>query len=98
MNDRKIIDSFHEACDAFLGDLRTGDGFKEDAYSALCSSLRQLAELLKDRDSVPKSVANQFVDLLSGIEGCREIYKGALDEKIFQATDEIGDLARECCS
>jgi len=97
MEIRMLIAEFDESWEEFDTDLRMHRGFNEAAYKRCCAALSQLAVELKSENSVPKELAMTFVDLVSAIEGCRDIYKGSLDEKIFQAMDELGDLARSCC-
>jgi len=41
-------------------------------------------------------VVNVLIDLVPALDAARYLYRGALDERLNQAIDELSDLARTC--
>jgi hypothetical protein len=87
-----------EAASRVLISLRQGHGIDSGAVVALKDALRNAAAAWSSSDTIPKSSANLFVDLGSGIESCRYLYSGQESEQIALLADEIGDLVRRCVS
>jgi hypothetical protein len=87
-----------EAASRVLISLRQGRGIDAGAVADLKDALRNAAAAWSSSDTIPKSSANLFVDLGSGIEACRYLYTGQEAEQVALLADEIGDLVRLCVS
>jgi len=81
-----------------LSALRRGEGLNRTGLEELRSALIHAAEAWRDIPSIPKSAANLFIDLGSGIESCRYLYPGSEGDEIAKVAEEISALIRECVS
>ena len=91
-----LIAELLDSSGAFYVPLRMGEGFDESAYRRLCDALQASAAALTKDDAVPKRVVNVLIDLVPALDAARYLYRGALDERLNQAIDELSDLAQTC--
>jgi hypothetical protein len=96
MNSRDVESELQAAATEFLTLLRQGRGMDTNAAGRLKNALREAAKQWERSDVVPKSAANLFVDLSSGIEACSYSYGPDEANRIRLVADEIADLVRRC--
>lgn len=85
-----------EAASRVLISLRQGRGIDARAAADLKEALRGAAVGWSSSDTIPKSSANLFVDLGSGIQACGYSYTGHEAEEIAILADDVSDLVRLC--
>jgi hypothetical protein len=92
----KIESELQAAAAEFLTILRQGRGPDEVAANRMKRALRAAANEWANSDMIPKSAANLFIDLASGIESCSCSYSGEEANRTRVLADEVADLVRAC--
>jgi hypothetical protein len=90
------IDGVLDAAERLARGLRRAQGIDQKAAEDLKAVLRHAIRILEPSPSVPKRLANLFVDLASSIKNMSHAYSGTEAEQISYLADEIGDLVRQC--
>lgn len=94
----KIETELQFAAEELLTSLRQGHGLNAKSAERLKNALRIAAQAWAETDVIPKSAANLFVDLSSGIEACGYAYGGVEQNTVKDLADEVADLVRACVS
>lgn len=93
-----LIETFIEKCVDFQLQIRQKDGFNEPLYNQLIELLQQIKPLLEGKDSIPKSLAEIFLDMWGAMTSCAEMYDSEVQQKIYVAADHLTYYAREICT
>ncbi len=80
----------------FLVPLRMGDGFDASKFEAFCDLIIALRTAWKESDSIPKSVANVFIDAYTAMVSSSYLYPDQTQHVQHQA-DLLNELIRACC-
>lgn len=91
----KVSQQLEAAAVACLTSLRLGEPFNEVLFNSLTSAIRTLHKKWADSDMLPKSAVVVLIDLSRMIEGCAPLYKGAEEERVMEASNEIMEVILE---
>jgi hypothetical protein len=89
---KRLLDSSQD----FLVPLRMGEGFLPERFEAFCSAITAFCLEWKDRDVIPKTVANIFVDAYTAMVASSYLYPSQASE-IQTRADAMNELIRACC-
>ncbi len=77
--------------------LREKRGLNEDLYEDLLELLKEIKDALQDSDSVPKALAEIFVDMYGAMTSSADLYPESERSDIYQGASLLCDTARDIC-
>ncbi|WEF34094.1 hypothetical protein [Pseudoduganella chitinolytica] len=93
-----LIEAFIEKWLDFQLQIRQKDGFNEPLFEELVKLLQQIKPLLERKDSIPKSLAEIFLDMWGAMTSCAEMYGIDVQQRIYVAADHLTNHARDICT
>ena len=94
----QLIETFIEKFLDFQLQIREKRGLNEVLHEELIELLTQIKPHLEGQGSIPKSLAEIFLDMWGAMTSCAEMYDGDVQSKIYVAADHLTHRARDICS
>lgn len=94
---KESIEIFIEKWLDFDLQLREKKGLNQELYEELIELLKEIKDSLEGSDSVPKCLAEIFVDLYGAMTSSAEIYPERECSDIYEAASNLCDYARDIC-
>lgn len=94
----KLIESFIEKWLEFSLQVRQKDGVNEMLYEELVELLSELSASFEGKDSIPKNLAEIFVDMYGALTSCAELYEDEMQQRVYVAASRLCDHARDICT
>lgn len=91
-----VTDRLVSAASDFLVALRSNQGFQDDLYEALASSLRDCTSEWRGVDSIPRLATTVLVEIVPAAQAVADSYDEPVRQRIMDASFELYDLIIEC--
>ena len=92
------IEAFIEKWLDFQLQIRQKKGLNESLYEELIELLQRIKPLLEGKDSIPKNLADIFLDLWGAMTSCAEMYDSEMQQRIYVGAGHLTYYAREICA
>lgn len=96
MNDQ-LIKIFIEKWLEFDLQLREKRGFNDAMHQDLMGLLKQIKERLNNQNTIPKNLAEIFLDMWGAMTSSADLYDSDDRDEIYQAADHLTGCARDIC-
>lgn len=93
-----LVDKFIEAWLIFDLQLREKQGLNETLLAEQIALLKKIKLGFEGEASIPKKLAEIFLDMWGAMASCAVIYEGDMPEKITMAADHLTHYARDICT
>ncbi|ULL16371.1 hypothetical protein DVH26_19115 [Paenibacillus sp. H1-7] len=80
--------------EGFLVPLRMGDGIKNDLVTQIFTLLDRISLKYLDQDSIPKSLAELFIDVYPAMLSSTGLYDSIVENEIIDIADRLLDKFR----
>lgn len=94
----QLIDIFIEKWLDFDLQLREKRGFDDALHEELMDLLKRIKGRLDGQDSIPKNLAEIFLDMWGAMTCSADMYDSDTRDEIYQAADHLADCARDICT
>ena len=94
----KRIDVFIEKRLDFSLQIREKRGLNVALYEELVELLKQITPFLDGKDSVPKKLAEIFLDMWGAMTSSADVYGSEERSEIYMAADRLTYYARNICT
>lgn len=96
MNDQ-LIETFIEKWLEFDLQLREKRDFDDAMHQELMGLLKQIKGRLDNQNTIPKNLAEVFLDMWGAMTSSADLYDSETRGEIYQAADHLTDCARDIC-
>jgi hypothetical protein len=93
-----LIEEFIEKWLDFDVQIRQKQGVNELLYGELVELLSEINASLEGKDSIPKSLAEIFVDMYGALTSCAELYDKKMQKRVYEVASRLCDHARDICT
>jgi uncharacterized protein with von Willebrand factor type A (vWA) domain len=94
----ELIESFIEKWLEFDLQVRQKEGVDELLFEELVELLSEINASLEGKDSIPKNLAEIFVDMYGALASSAEMYEGMTQQRVYEVASRLCDHARDICT
>jgi hypothetical protein len=94
----QLIETFIEKWLDFDLQLREKRGINEALHEELIELLKRIQLNLEGKDTIPKNLADVFLDMWGAMTSSGEMYDEDVRSEIYMAADSLTDHARQICN
>ena len=84
---QKLVDT----ATSLITSMRMAEGFNEELFDDLKTSVREFHAYWRSSDTLPKPVVATLIDLPRLVEACASLYSGNVKQQIIDAFYELAD-------